>query len=75
MHRECPRPKGELFKGHFTVHRVTRDFGPTRRYVALPTYVYDPWRMNRPHHSITYYGRATLLHDERGQILVDGLVD
>jgi hypothetical protein len=31
--------------------------------------------MNRPHHSITYYGRATLLHDERGQILVDGLVD
>ena len=65
----------QLFKGRFSLHRVTRIAGPTTRYVALPTYVYDPWRMNRPHHAIQYYGRATELHYERESALVDGLVD
>lgn len=65
----------QLFKGRFSLHRVTRIVGPTTRYIALPTYVHDPWRMNRPHHSITYYGRATQLHYERERALVDGLVD
>ncbi|MGI9605497.1 MAG: HalD/BesD family halogenase [Acidimicrobiales bacterium] len=65
----------QLFKGRFSMHRVTRIVGPTTRYIALPTYVYDPWRMNRPHHSINYYGRATALHYERERVLVDGLVD
>ena len=65
----------QLFKGRFSMHRVTRIVGPTTRYIALPTYVYDPWRMNRPHHAIQYYGRATELHHARESALVDGLVD
>lgn len=65
----------QLFKGRFSLHRVTRIVGPKTRYIALPTYVYDPWRMNRPHHAIHYYGRATELHYERELALVDGLVD
>ena len=65
----------QLFKGRFSMHRVTRIVGPTTRYVALPTYVYDPWRMNRPHHAEQYYGRATDLHRAREQVLVDGLID
>lgn len=65
----------QLFKGRFSMHRVTRIEGPTTRYIALPSYVYDPWRMNRPHHAINYYGRATELHYAREQVLVDGLVD
>ncbi len=65
----------QLFKGRFSLHRVTRIVGPTARYIALPTYVHDPYRMNRPHHAITYYGRATPLHYEREMVLVDGLVD
>lgn len=65
----------QLFKGRFSLHRVTRIVGPTTRYIALPTYVHDPWRMNRPHHAIQYYGRATELHYERELALVDGLVD
>jgi len=65
----------QLFKGRFSMHRVTPIIGPTTRYIALPTYVYDPWRMNRPHHAETYYGRATDLHHAREQVLVDGLVD
>ncbi len=65
----------QLFKGRFSMHRVTPIVGPTTRYIALPTYVHDPYRMNRPHHSINYYGRATDLHHQRANLLVDGLVD
>ncbi len=65
----------QLFKGRFSLHRVTRIVGDTTRYIALPTYVYDPIRMNRPHHSINYYGRATDLHVQRASALVDGLAD
>lgn len=65
----------QLFKGRFSMHRVTRIVGPTTRYVALPTYVFDPWRMNRPHHSTQYYGRATEAHHQRALSLADGLVD
>ncbi len=65
----------QLFKGRFSMHRVTKIVGPTTRYIALPTYVHDPWRMNRPHHSINYYGRATDLHYERELSLADGLTD
>lgn len=65
----------QLFKGRYSMHRVTRIVGPTTRFIALPTYVHDPWRMNRPHHSIHYYGRATEAHYARESALVDGLVD
>ncbi len=65
----------QLFKGRFSLHRVTPIVGPTTRYIALPTYVHDPYRMNRPHHAISYYGRATQLHHDREAVMVDGLVD
>ena len=65
----------QLFKGRFSLHRVTEIVGDATRYIALPTYVHDPYRMNRPHHSINYYGRATELHERRAAALVDGLVD
>lgn len=65
----------QLFKGRYSMHRVTRIEGATTRYVALPTYVHDPWRMNRPVHSTNYYGRATPLHYEREVAMADGLVD
>jgi len=65
----------QLFKGRYSMHRVTPIEGPTTRYIGLPTYVHDPYRMNRPHHSKNYYGRATELHYARERVLVDGLVD
>jgi hypothetical protein len=65
----------QLFKGRYSMHRVTKIEGATTRYIALPSYVYDPYRMNQPHHSINYYGRATEAHYERSKVLVDGLVD
>lgn len=65
----------QLFKGRYSMHRVTKIVGDTTRYIALPTYVHDPYRMNRPHHSTTFYGRATELHHERADLLVDGLAE
>ena len=65
----------QLFKGRYSMHRVTRIVGPTTRYIALPTYVFDPWRMNKPHHSEQYYGRSTDAHHARAAAMVDGLVD
>jgi len=69
----------QLFKGRFSMHRVTRIEGRTIRYIALPTYVHDPYRVNSPHHSTNFYGRATSLHEQRAEALAlvtgDGLVD
>ncbi len=65
----------QLFAGRYSMHRVTPNTGETVRFIGLPTYVHDPYRMNRPFHSETIYGRATELHHQRADVLVDGLVD
>ncbi len=65
----------QLFKGRFSMHRVTTVGGTIPRYIGLPTYVHDPYRMNRPYHSLNYYGRSTELHEQRARVIVDGLED
>ncbi len=65
----------QLFAGRFSMHRVTPVVGPTTRYIGLPCYVHDPYRMNRPFHSEAVYGRVTPHHIERAKVIVDGLVD
>lgn len=65
----------QLFAGRYSMHRVTTVEGASTRYIGLPSYVFDPFRVNRPHHSVTVYGRATEIHHERERVLVDGLVD
>lgn len=65
----------QLFAGRYSMHRVTPVRGETVRYNGLPTYVHDPFRMNRPYHSENIYGRATQLHLDRALLQVDGLVD
>ncbi len=65
----------QLFAGRFSMHRVTEIVGRNSRYIGLPSYVHDPYRMNRPFHSETIYGRATDLHHTRVLESVDGLAD
>lgn len=65
----------QIFAGRYSMHRVTRIVGDSIRYIALPTYVHDPYRMNRPFHSESIYGRATDLHHARAGVQVDGLGD
>ena len=36
----------QIFKGRFTLHRVTKVEGKKSRYMCIPAYVLDPWRVN-----------------------------
>ena len=65
----------QIFKGRFSMHRVTKIKGNTTRYIALPTYVLDGWRVNTPAHSKIVYGRAMPIHYERNKKRDDDLVD
>ena len=75
--RELDLKQGDMqiFKGRFSMHRVTRIEGPERRVIALPTYVTDPYAVNRPAHSKHLYGRAEPIHYEREGHRADNLTD
>ena len=65
----------QIFKGRFTMHRVTRVKGNKPRYLCIPAYVLDPWRVNTPDHSQAIYGKVLPIHIERNQARSDGLAD
>ena len=65
----------QIFKGRFTMHRVTKIEGRKSRYMCIPAYVQDPWRVNTPEHSEAIYGKVLPIHIERNQVRSDGLAD
>ena len=65
----------QIFKGRFTMHRVTKVEGQKSRYMCIPAYVLDPWRVNTPEHSKAIYGKVLPIHIERNQVRSDGLAD
>ena len=65
----------QIFKGRFSMHRVTKIEGKTSRYIALPCYVKDPLKINKPEHSKQVYGKALPIHYERENIQGDGLTE
>jgi len=65
----------QIFKGRFSMHRVTKIEGKTSRYIALPCYVKDPLKINKPEHSKQVYGKALPIHFKRENIKGDGLTD
>ena len=65
----------QIFKGRFTLHRVTKVEGQKSRYMCIPAYVLEPWRVNTPEHSKAIYGKVLPIHIERNQARSDGLTD
>ena len=65
----------QIFKGRFTMHRVTKIDGNRSRYLCIPAYVLDPWRVNTPEHSKAIYGKVLPIHIERNKARSDGLAD
>ena len=65
----------QIFKGRFTMHRVTKVIGNKPRYLCIPAYVLDPWRVNTPEHSEAIYGKILPIHIERNRTRSDGLAD
>ncbi|HIF88257.1 MAG TPA: hypothetical protein EYQ52_00370 [Candidatus Thioglobus sp.] len=65
----------QIFKGRYSMHRVTKTKGSEPRIIALPTYVTNPYLVNRPHHSEAFYGRSMDIHHERNLGRLDKLTD
>ena len=65
----------QIFKGRFTLHRVTKIEGQKSRYMCIPAYVLDPWRVNTPEHSRAIYGKVLPIHYARNVERSDGLAD
>jgi len=65
----------QIFKGRFTLHCVTKIEGNLSRYLCIPAYVLDPWRVNTPEHSKAIYGKVLPIHIERDKARPDGLAD
>jgi hypothetical protein len=65
----------QIFKGRYSMHRVTTTQGESPRIIALPTYVTNPYLVNRPHHAEAFYGRSMDIHHERNLERVDNLTD
>jgi len=64
----------QLFKGRYSMHRVTKTQGQPR-IIALPTYVTDPYLVNRPYHAKAFYGESLAIHHEREMQRMDNLTD
>lgn len=65
----------QLFKGRYSLHRVTSVKGAKQRIIALPTYALDPTTVNRPERAKQLYGRALPIHYQRENIRPDALTD
>ena len=65
----------QLFKGRYSLHRVTRVQGKINRIIALPSYTNHPGMMTRPEHSIQVYGKSLPIQYECENIRSDNLID
>ena len=66
----------QIFKGRYSMHRVTQVKGETTRIIAGPSYVRDPGRVHKPVHAKQVYGRALSIHYEQaGEESPDALTD
>jgi hypothetical protein len=65
----------QIFKGRYSLHRVTPLSGPRARYVAIFSYVEQPGMVGSPERTGQLYGRVLPIHFERAGMRSDALVD
>lgn len=65
----------QIFKGRYSLHRVTPLAGPQKRYVAIFSYVEEPGMVGSPERTRQLYGRVLPIHLERAGLRADALVD
>lgn len=65
----------QIFKGRYSLHRVTPLAGPRRRYVAIFSFVEEPGMVGSPERTRQLYGRVLPIHLERAGLRTDALVD
>ena len=65
----------QIFKGRYSLHRVTPLAGPRLRYVAIFSYVEEPGMVGSPERTRQLYGRVLPIHLERAGRRADALID
>jgi len=65
----------QIFKGRYSLHRVTPLSGSKPRYVAIFSFVEEPGMVGSPERTRQLYGRVLPIHIERAGMRRDALVD
>ena len=65
----------QLFRGRYSLHRVTPLVGSTPRYVAIFSYVEQPDMVGSPERAEQLYGRTLPIHWERAGKRKDAYID
>ena len=65
----------QIFKGRYSLHRVTPLAGSRLRYVAIFSFVEEPGMVGSPERARQLYGRVLPIHIERAGLRADRLVD
>jgi hypothetical protein len=65
----------QIFKGRYSLHRVTPLTGRTPRYVAIFSYVEEPGMVATPERCRQLYGKALPIHYERAGLRRDDYLD
>lgn len=65
----------QLFRGRYSLHRVTPLSGSRPRYVAILSYVEEPDMVATPERAHQLYGRVLPIHLERAGLRADTLID
>jgi len=65
----------QIFKGRYSLHRVTPLAGPTMRYVAIFSFTEIEGFVGSPERTRQLYGRVLPIHLERAGLRGDALVD
>jgi hypothetical protein len=75
--RTAPLAPGDLqiFRGRYSLHRVTALGGARRRYVAIFSFAEAPGMVGSVERTRQLYGRVLPIHIERGQMRHDPLID
>jgi hypothetical protein len=65
----------QIFKGRYSLHRVTPLNGQLPRYVAIFSFVEEPGMVGSPERARQLYGRVLPIHLERAGLRADTLID
>ncbi|MGI9464389.1 MAG: HalD/BesD family halogenase [Aestuariivirgaceae bacterium] len=65
----------QIFKGRYSLHRVTPVVGERKRYVAIFSFVEEPGMVGSPERTRQLYGRVLPIHLERAGQRADALID
>jgi hypothetical protein len=65
----------QLFRGRYSLHRVTPLVGDRPRYVAIFSYVDQPDMVGSPERTRQLYGRVLPVHLERAGLRSDAYLD